>query len=252
MNGVVDNGYPAVQRVNIGMDADKLCTGVFVTPRLMLTAAHCLQAAGARRASGDGSLISLWVGGASLLEGVGPLRYATPPGFFARPDSAQDVAIVQFGSAIVSTAMELSPSPATKWMPVRLVGYGRSTLGDKASAGVKRLAWNEIDQILLGQLVLRWVSGSLPAQGMLLPGDSGAPLIDDQGRVIGIGNDRYIEKGFSIDHQDILISTYVDLSEPSIRDFLCAAAASWGERLPSIAPAPAPPPAPTPAPEISF
>lgn len=180
VGGAVTTSHPAVVRVE---SSGLRCTGTLVAPRVVLTAKHCVQSPRAAgpdapwafsvrvRAAGDG--------GREAETSVGVVRVRTTPGAYAQADTAlaelagADVATLTLADApnVTPRALGAAPRPGDA---VTAAGYGLDARGE---GGVLRAATTRV----------RAVSGDVASTDpVTCDGDSGGPLLDDAGAVVGV------------------------------------------------------------------
>ena len=108
-----------------------------------------------------------------------------------------DLALLKLASPLPGTAMLHASATPSAGSPLWVVGYPLDIAGLRS----RRLRLSEIAPKTLGEALdetaksdleaLKFPALDLPVlhiEGDLLPGDSGAPIIDVRGRVVGIGN----------------------------------------------------------------
>jgi len=171
VGGDPDPGDPAVvalvaRRTRCeAQDLALLCTGTLVAPRVVLTAAHCLDVFGE-----DGQYEVFF--GAQL--GTGRFALVTS----ARRHPAYDPATHQHDLALLRLAapVDIAPAalPAAPLQPaaadlVRVVGFGTETVGQLAT-GEKRSGWMSVSEATSTAVT------AVPSPAMSCTGDSGGPV----------------------------------------------------------------------------
>jgi len=186
VGGELDPGDPAVvalvaRRARCEeQDVSLLCTGTVVAPRVVLTAAHCLDV------FGEDGQYEVYLG--SRL-GSGDGRFALVVS--ARRHPAYDPVTHEHDLALLRLAVpvEVEPValPAGSLEPVpgqslRVVGFGAAAAGELAG-GEKRWGWMSISEVTATGV------RSAPGPGMSCTGDSGGPVlvtVDGRERLLGV------------------------------------------------------------------
>ncbi len=180
--------FPAV--VMIAMpDSRGICTGTFISPRTLLTAAHCTLLAGSYRIySSFGSYVT------SNKEALGPGTLNDP----------NDISVLLFSSDVADPSqgyvLALGTQPEER-SEIRIIGYGCNDIDTKRGAGKKRTGTNLIysigDYIELlstptAQMRTNHASRSILGsdnQAGSCSGDSGGPMLqvqDNAWRITGV------------------------------------------------------------------
>ncbi len=205
---IVTADYPAVVMV-VMPRGHGVCTGTFVSPNAVLTAAHCTQA------RGEYTIVTSFGNfGTSRVRNLGP-------GVLNDPEDVsllvmdEDVANPRKGQVI---ALADSPGAAEK---VRLVGFGCNDFDSKLGTGIKRTGTNQV--LRVGEYVelyspktkTRGLIGSDNRTGTCF-GDSGGPLLRYANGRWGV---TAISHSGGQDN-DGYLSAFVNLNRPSNADFL--------------------------------
>ncbi len=196
-----DSRFRAVNRLDVH---GGICTGTFVTPTKMLTAAHCIQ----NRSQSGISLISpTVVQMPPSVKDQGVVGVAEAQKGFGRPAAYKDVVILSFATTNNTHTLPICNTQATIGEAVYLVGYG---FDENHTIGVKRFAEMKVTGLSPDLSIITVEGTKSNAQG-----DSGGPLISISRSCI-LGVTSYIEKSSGT----YFTSHYVDLSTPLVRAFL--------------------------------
>jgi len=111
-----------------------LCSGTLIGPRIMLTAAHCIDASASAPAAR--AIFGLTVGGG---QEIGATDAVIHPSYAADGRNGADIALVRLSTPLPNAPLALAPEA---WIDAaaigRIVGFGKSE--DNASGGEKRWA----------------------------------------------------------------------------------------------------------------
>lgn len=184
----ITTDYPAVVMVAMpgGMG---MCTGTFISPRTVLTAAHCTQQTGSYRV-----YTSFGAFDTNTVRRLGP----------GTTDDPSDLSILIFNQDIADPSLAhvfaLGIAPRAGDL-IRIVGYGCSNLITKLGAGLKRTGTNRLFQVsdyleLLSTPIEKiaatrsgkYILGAENQAGSCF-GDSGGPMLqlqNDSWKVVGV------------------------------------------------------------------
>lgn len=195
------------------------CTGTFVSPRAVLTAAHCLEGGGPYDVRSPKAQVSSSRGFSMANKG----QYGR-----------DDLGIIVFDSAVVDSDLVIgigkSPSVGET---VTLIGYGCTNTNTRQGGGVKRMGTNVLsgisDYLEVSTPVSRSIIGPKNRAGSCF-GDSGSPLLVQSGntyQVVGV------DHGARIDDRE-QVSVFVNLSRSATRRFLEGVNASEELSIPGL------------------
>lgn len=204
-----------------------VCTGIVLSTRAILTAAHC--------ASGGTELRVHWkdAGGEPVL--IAPTAIALHPEFRANAVAARqrsiDMALLRLAKPLPArftpAALVDGAQPRTG-AAVTLAGYGVSLEGEARTTGVYRSAALAVVEPYGPGRVLLWAAdpsgaGKKPGPGAC-QGDSGGPMTSDDGAVVAVTSWSTGPSGKSCGllSQGVLVSPQ--------RNWIDGTLAKWGER----------------------
>lgn len=170
VGGKPTDAYPAV--VKLGGDG-KICSGSFISPNVILTAGHCA-----------------WSG--ISYNGITPVKNIPHHGYvmsragrLSPTETGSDLRLLVFDKVLSKHTLKLSQKRAAAGSVVTIVGFGCDTWttgegGKRTGSGVKRVGSTRLKSVTEYSLS----SSGSSTHGC--PGDSGGPLLDGNGHIIGV------------------------------------------------------------------
>lgn len=193
--------YPEVVKLDAVSWTKKLytCTGTFVTPRIILTAAHCLH-------DPDGQVLAelsyTTANGEKHVAKMYPAKDYKPQGSLT-DNLGRDLAMLDFGQDIAPKVATLAKKVPQVDDAVTFVGFGRTNVRLKNGAGTKNMGQNNIIKVdgsistTIGHSQ-ELASESLPGfNSVPANGDSGGAMFNSRGELAGV-----ISTGGTINYRD--------------------------------------------------
>ncbi len=180
VGGTPDSGHPAVGAILMGTDNGGLCTGTLISPKVVVTAAHCVQ--------GDGGWPHVFVLGPDMDSGTqyAIRAYEAHPDYVADVDgtgkTSHDIAVVALSKTTTATPMPYRTTTiaSLKGATITFSGFGIRSVYNPSLVGEKYKVTTTIGSIE-AQGFWNYTNSSNPKN--TCNGDSGGPAFYVDGGV---------------------------------------------------------------------
>lgn len=189
-NGILadPNQFPSVVRLHTQFTdgVDGYCTGTFITPQMLVTAAHCMRHknTGARLEK-----IEYLTADGQAIEGMPLIWDAYDPLHTATKDTGKDLAMVTFDQKVAPAVSPLVNKPPEVGEVITNVGFGQMVDHPDEPYGEKNYGHNTVSQKYEDLFITDGTLESTNSSGtnsLVLSGDSGGPMFNSKGEIIGI------------------------------------------------------------------
>lgn len=221
---VAEGEFPSVVLL-FDQTAGAICTGTFITPTVVLTAAHCSMS-GKVNSQGEVDLklaiVNIKDQAKKEAEVVAVSTKVVRNPLWDKNGgnvNSYDLGLVTFEPGVAQAVSEIAPQRAKVGDRLEIVGYGlnqATNLKDPSSAGVKRTGTNKVVSLSQGFIQFDGANNTSKADGTnssASSGDSGGPLFID-GKVAGVTSGGGWGGFFKTR------SLYIDLYSPQSQEFL--------------------------------
>jgi len=240
VNGTLTSEYPAVVRLLSKPSATTvgICTGTFISPTAVLTAAHCLDGSttgGLYLVSGTSVAFksrtkSPFDGGIKSLKALTLGSYGETGDPNNAAVTAKDTAIVLFPPGAAAAYMALGPSVPPIGTVVTSIGYGLTTLSNAAAdpnydaskhIGTTKIVTPQDNlNVYVGGVTAQESAAANGASVIDSFGDSGGPLIYNNTVVATLSNGG---SGQTASGREVWYVTFVDINSDQTKKLLVLA-----------------------------
>lgn len=214
LGGKLDNsGFKSTVLLNLKNGAT--CTGTFIKPKIVLTAAHCVEAAG------NGSIRIT-----DRSPRSGSLKLDVKTDDFKQPssvDDSNDVALLYLKENPKWPVSKIAKSSPKAGDPVTLVGYGRTDWGVDDSAQETRKSGKNVIEKVDEDIIVVSADQISSTTAITDAGDSGGPLLNKKGEIIGVvsrGTENPLNNGNKAFSKYEKKTFFINVTSGKGRDFL--------------------------------
>lgn len=195
-----------------------LCTGTFIRPHVVLTAAHCLEGNNMKP-----NLIKVSAMVDGNVKTSKAKKFKIHPKYNGETANPFDAAVIHLKKKIGSQTMELAPNPPSKGQKVTVIGFGLTFANDVNSNpdDLRHIGENKVHQVTPQHILLQSKKLGKKTAG-IGQGDSGGPLITSEGKIAGIASASRAAIGnrSGVTQENPLESLYVNINNAPIKNFI--------------------------------